>query len=89
MPGFYSLVGQNIKYPKSARRLGIEGRVFIQFIVEKDGSLSDIKCIKGIGGGCDEEAERVISLSKKWTPGKQRGKIVKQKMVLPIMFKLT
>jgi protein TonB len=85
---FYDYVGANLKYPASASRMGIEGRVFVEFIVEKDGSLTDIKVVKGIGGGCDEEAIRVISGAPKWNPGKQRGNAVRVRMVMPIMFKL-
>lgn len=78
---------KELKYPRQAQRMGIEGRVFIQFIVEKDGSLTDIQVVKGIGAGCDEEAERVLRNSPKWKPGKQRGKPVRQKYIQNIMFK--
>ena len=79
---------KELKYPRQAQRMGIEGRVFIQFIVERDGSLTDIHVVKGIGAGCDEEAERVLRMSPKFKPGKQRGRSVKVRMVLPIIFKL-
>lgn len=85
---FYKYVGESMDYPKAARRMGIEGRVFVQFVVDKDGSLTEVKTIKGIGGGCDEEAERVLRNAPPWTPGKQRGKPVKVRMVLPITFRL-
>lgn len=88
MNAFYKYIGTNMRYPAQARRMGVEGRVFVQFVVEKDGSLSEIQVIKGIGYGCDEEALRVIKQSKKWTPGKQRGRAVKVRMILPIMFRL-
>lgn len=68
--------------------MGIEGRVFVEFVVERDGSLTDIKVVKGIGGGCDDEAIRVISQAPKWNAGKQRGRSVRVRMVLPIIFKL-
>ncbi|MCR9250465.1 MAG: energy transducer TonB [bacterium] len=94
-PGFpggdaamYKYLGKNINYPSQARRMGIEGRVFVQFVVNKDGSISDVQAIKGIGAGCDEEAERVIKSMPKWKPGKQRGRPVKVRMVLPVFFKL-
>jgi protein TonB len=87
LPEMYKLVTKNIKYPKAARKEGLQGRVYVQFIVEKDGALSDIRSVKPIGGGCDEEAERVLALTK-WKPAKVRGKLVRQKMVLPISFKL-
>ncbi|MFP4093937.1 MAG: energy transducer TonB [Cyclobacteriaceae bacterium] len=88
MQAFYEFVGKNMKYPSQARRMGIEGKVFVQFVVDKDGSLSDVKAIKGIGAGCDEEAVRVIKSAPKWNPGKQRGRPVRVRMVLPITFKL-
>ncbi len=85
---FYKLVGENIKYPATARRTGIEGKVFVEFIVNRDGSLTEFKVVRGIGGGCDEESIRVISLSPNWNPGTQRGLPVRQKMVIPITFSL-
>jgi TonB family protein len=88
LAAFYSFIGQNIRYPMDARRKGIEGKVFVEFVVERDGLLTKIKTIKGIGGGCDEEAERIIKLSPNWIPGKLKGVPVRQKMVLPISFKL-
>jgi len=88
MQEFYKYVADNLKYPARASRMGIEGRVFIEFIVEKDGSLTDIKVARGIGGGCDEEAVRVISEAPKWSPGKQRGRPVRVRMIMPIIFKI-
>lgn len=85
---FYKFVGKNLKYPAQARRMGIEGKVFVHFIVDKDGSLSDIKVVKGIGAGCDEEVERIIHKSPKWNPGKQRGNPVRVRMMMPITFRL-
>lgn len=88
MQSFYEYVGKKLKYPAQARRMGTEGKVFVQFVINRDGSISDVVAIKGIGAGCDEEAIRIIQSSPSWTPGKQRGKAVKQRMVLPITFKL-
>jgi TonB family C-terminal domain len=88
MPAFYKYVGDKMKYPAQARRMGVEGKVFVEFVIGKDGSISDVRAIKGIGAGCDEEAVRVVQAAPAWTPGKQRGKPVKQRMVLPIIFKL-
>lgn len=85
---FYKFVSKNLKYPAQARRIGIEGKVFVHFVVDKDGSLSDIKVIKGIGAGCDEEVERIIHKSPKWNPGKQRGNPVRVRMMMPITFRL-
>jgi protein TonB len=88
MDSFLKYVSKNLKYPAQARRMGVEGKVFVQFVVEKDGSITDIKVVKGIGAGCDEEAVRVLENAPKWKPGKQRGRPVKQRIVLPIVFKL-
>ncbi|MEO1053220.1 MAG: TonB family protein [Bacteroidota bacterium] len=88
MDGFYNYVKREIKYPAQARRLGIEGEVVVEFVVEKDGSLSDVKAVKGIGAGCDGEAVRVIENAPAFSPGKQRGKPVRVRMVMPINFKL-
>jgi periplasmic protein TonB len=88
MTAFYSFVKDNLKYPTPAKRMDIEGKVFVQFIVERDGSLTDVQAIKGIGGGCDEEAIRVVKACPNWKPAKQRGKPVRQRMILPITFKL-
>ena len=71
---FYKFVASNMTYPAQARRMGIEGRVFVQFVVDKDGSVTEVKAVKGIGAGCDREAERVLNSSPKWTPGKQPRK---------------
>jgi protein TonB len=89
MSAFYKYVGKSIKYPNQARRMGIEGRVFVQFVVDKKGNLTDVKAIKGIGAGCDLEAVRIIKGATKWKPGKQRGRPVKVRMILPITFKLS
>ena len=88
MSAFYKYVATSLRYPAQARRMGIEGKVFVQFVVGKDGTLTDVQAIKGIGAGCDEEAVRVISKAKKWSPGKQRGRPVRVRMILPITFKL-
>lgn len=88
MKAFYEFVGKNLIYPSQAARMGIEGRVFVEFVVEKDGTLTDIQVAKGIGAGCDEEAINVISQAPNWNPGKQRGRAVRVRMVMPIVFKL-
>ncbi|MCR9253787.1 MAG: TonB family protein [bacterium] len=86
----YKFLGLNVKYPYRAASKKIEGKVFVQFIVNHDGTLSDIEVIRGIGEGCDEEAIRVIELTDKmWVPGKHEEKIVKTRMVVPISFKLS
>ncbi len=78
---------KKIKYPEIAKKAGVEGRVFLQFIVDEQGNVSDPIVTRGIGAGCDEEAVRAI-LEAKFKPGKQRGKAVKVKMSLPITFRL-
>jgi protein TonB len=84
---FYQQLAKNLKYPRQARQMGTEGKVFVEFIVNKNGEPSDLKIIRGIGSGCDEEALRVLSLTK-WEPGKQRGKPVRVKMGMQLNFKL-
>jgi protein TonB len=87
---FYAHIREQLKgkYPAVARRMGIEGRVFLEFVVEKNGTLTGIHVVKGIGGGCDELAAKVLANSPAWKPGKQRGKPVRQRLTLPIFFKL-
>jgi protein TonB len=79
---------QNIKYPEEAKELGIQGKVFVTFVVEVDGAISDVRVLRGIGGGCDEEAIRVVKSMPKWVPGKQRGVPVRVQFNLPIKFTL-
>ena len=81
-------VRKNVKYPQIARESGIKGRVFVSFVVEPDGSVSNVKVLRGIGGGCDEEAMRVVKSMPKWKPGKQRGKAVRVSYMLPVNFQL-
>lgn len=79
---------KNVKYPPLAKDAGIQGRVFVTFVVGKDGQVTDVKVMKGIGYGCDEEALRVVEKMPAWKPGKQRGKAVKVQFNLPITFRL-
>jgi len=76
----------NIKYPEMAKESGIQGTVYVTFVVEKDGRISNVKILRGIGGGCDEEAMRVIKGMPKWKPGKQRGRPVRAQFNMPIRF---
>ncbi|MDD3527165.1 MAG: energy transducer TonB [Bacteroidales bacterium] len=78
----------NITYPQMARESGIQGIVYATFVVEPDGSVSDVRIMRGIGGGCDEEAIRVIKGMPKWNPGMQRGKPVRVQFTMPIKFTL-
>jgi len=84
----YNYLSNNIKYPVMAKESGIQGKVYVTFVVERDGSVTDVKLLRGIGGGCDEEAIRVVSSMPKWTPGKQRGKPVRVQYNLPVRFTL-
>ncbi|MFT6940461.1 MAG: protein TonB, partial [Cyclobacteriaceae bacterium] len=88
MAAFYSFVGENIEYPSMARRLNVQGIVFCQFVVEKNGVITDVKVIRGIGAGCDEEAVKVLRAAPAWEPGKQRGRPVRVLMTVPIRFVL-
>lgn len=88
MDAFYRYVMNEMTYPIQARQKGVEGRVDVQFVVEKDGSLSDVKAIKGIGAGCDSEAVRVVQNAPSFKPGTQRGYPVRVRMLMPIIFKL-
>lgn len=80
---------KNIKYPEEAKKKGIQGKVLVSFVVEKDGSISEVKVVSGIGSGCDEEAVRVVKGMPKWVPGEQKGKPVRVQFKLPIMFALS
>lgn len=84
----YKFVSKYLKYPSVPRRMGIEGSVFISFIVDKDGTISQVEVVKGIHADCDREAVRVIKMMPNWKPGKQNGKAVKSRFVLPIKFRL-
>ena len=81
-------LGRNIKYPVLAQKAKIEGRVIVQFVVDKDGSISDTKVVRSVSPELDAEALRVVGLMPKWNPGKQRGKAVAVKYTMPIMFSL-
>lgn len=81
-------ISTNLNYPQEAKEAGIEGRVFVSFIVEKDGSLSSIQLLRGIGYGCDEEAMAVVKKMPKWKPAIQRGEPVRMRYQLPFVFKL-
>lgn len=84
----YEYISKKIVYPALARENGITGRVFMNFIVDKDGNIKDVKVLRGIGGGCDEEATRVIKAMPNWKPGKQNGRSVQVSFNVPINFTL-
>ncbi len=94
-PGFpggdeklYEFLAKNMKYPQMARESGIQGVVYVTFVVEPDGSISNVRVLRDIGGGCGEEAIRVVKAMPRWTPGKQRGKAVRVQFNLPVKFTL-
>ncbi|MCQ2326506.1 MAG: energy transducer TonB [Bacteroidales bacterium] len=88
MEALMDFLSKNIKYPEAAKEQGIEGRVFVTFVVEKNGSVNNVKVVRDIGGGCGEEAARVVKMMPKWKPGKQNGKVVRTQFNLPIKFSL-
>ena len=81
-------IAKNLNYPQEAIEKGIEGRVFVGFIIDVDGSVTDVKLLRGIGGGCDEEAIRVIKSLPKWRPAKQNGVFSRVSYQIPVNFKL-
>lgn len=91
MPALYTYLQKNIKYPQSAKDNGIQGKVFVSFVIEKNGSITNVKVLKGINGApeCDSEAVRVIRMMPDWTPGKLNGKPVRAKYTIPIKFSIS
>lgn len=85
---FYKFIGNNLKYPDTAIKNNVQGNVLVSFIIEQDGTLADVKVEKKLGYGTDEEAVRVLKLSKKWNPGKLEGKPVRVKYNIPVKFSL-
>jgi periplasmic protein TonB len=88
LEAMYKFINKSMRYPASARRMGVEGTVFVSFVVDKEGKISQVQTIKGISPDCDKEAIRVIQLMPSWKPGKQNGKPVSVRFVLPLKFKL-
>ncbi len=88
MKAFFAYISENLKYPSEAKEMGIQGKVFVEFVVDKDGKLINIKSVKGIGAGCDEEAIRVLKEAPIWMPGMVVDMPVKVRMILPITYKL-
>lgn len=83
-----SYVAKNIQYPEIAKRAGVEGKIYIQFVVGTGGQVSDVIVAKGIGAGCDEEAVRVVKSMPNWKPGRQNGHPVNVRISIPIVFRL-
>ncbi|WP_194778119.1 M56 family metallopeptidase [Pararhodonellum marinum] len=88
MEGWNAFIKENLRYPEKAKEMGIEGTVYLTFVVEKSGEIGDLGVLRGIGGGADEEAMRVVQSSPKWTPGSQRGRDVAVRIRLPVRFQL-
>ena len=88
LKGFHSWVAKNLKYPEIAAENGISGKVYIQFVVNRQGKVEDAVIIRGADPSLDNEAIRVVMSSPKWSPGKQRGKSVKVQFTIPINFVL-
>ena len=86
--GFRTWIGNNLQYPEIAAENGISGRVFVKFVVEPDGSISNVQLVRGVDPALDKEAIRVVKSSPKWAPGKQRGKPVRVSFTFPINFVL-
>ena len=84
----YEFLAKNIHYPQGAKESNIQGKVYIQFVVDKDGSIINPKVVRDIGGGCGEEAMRVVKMMPKWKPGDQRGVKIRTQFHLPITFEL-
>ncbi len=89
MPALMEYFSKNIKYPEAAMKKGTQGRVTVQFVVEKDGSIANAKVLRGIDPELDKEAVRVTSMMPKWKPGMQKGQAVNVKYTIPVMFRLT
>ena len=87
-PEMQKFIKKNFRYPRAARRLGVEGRVFISFVVERDGSITDVTVARGVHELLDNEAKRVVEAMPHWKPGKQRGKPVRLRMTVPIVARL-
>ena len=81
-------VSKNVEYPQEAKEKGVQGRVFVGFVIEKDGSVGNVTLLRGIGHGCDVEAVRVVKMLPKWKPGKHNGEFVRVSYQIPILFKL-
>ncbi len=88
MGAWQKFLAKNLNYPVMAKESEISGRVTVSFVVEKNGEITNLKVIRGVGGGCDEEAIRVIKKSPNWKPGMQNGKPVRVSYVMPIVFRL-
>ena len=85
---FYSYIRTNLEYPKAAKKLNQQGKVFLSFVIDKKGQITYAQVVRGVGFSLDREALRILRESPNWHSGKQRGRAVRQKMVFPINFRL-
>lgn len=88
MSAFFKYVQTNLVYPESAKASGLEGRVFVEYVIEKDGTVTNARVLKSLSKECDKEAIRLVTNSAKWNPGKIDDKVVRVKMALPLNFKI-
>jgi protein TonB len=86
---FGAFLQKNLRYPSAAQRANVGGKVYVQFVVNTDGSIEDLQILKSVGFGCDDEAIRIIKLVPRWTPGKQSGRPVRSRFTQPITFVLS
>jgi periplasmic protein TonB len=89
LSAFANFLRKNLKYPAAAQRANVSGKVYVQFVVNTDGTIQNVETLKSVGFGCDEEAVRVIKSVGKWTPGKQSGRAVRSRFTVPINFVLS
>jgi protein TonB len=88
MEGWSSYLSSNLKYPEAAKAAGIEGTVYVVFVITNKGEIDNVEILRGIGYGCDEEAMRVIRNAPNWTPGRQNDRAMNVRMRIPVKFKL-
>ena len=88
MEAFMKYLAKNIQYPERAVDNGIQGKVMVRFVVERDGSASQVETIKGVDPELDREAVRVVKAMPKWKPGRQQGKAVRTRFIVPVVFRL-
>lgn len=84
-----SFISSTLEYPQQSKENNVEGRVLVKFIVEKDGSISNVEILKGLDEYCNQEAMRVIKAMPRWKPGENKNKVVRQQFAIPIRFKLS
>jgi hypothetical protein len=88
MSALMKYITTNLQYPAAAKKAGTQGRVIVQFVVERDGTITNAKAVRSVESSMDEEAVRIINTMPKWKPGMQRGKTVRVKFTVPVMFRL-